>query len=193
MTTRYHHVILVIYLCRQRVISENTLRIAIQLKCNLCNHSIKDNELKLVCTTCLFIYHKKCTEFRSKPGHWIEPIHWSCQLCQSNNQCKDIPLNPSANIFFPAHVTTKLSGKQRKSNVNKDSPDTEFLNSTINTLTGTIARNELELKKLRESNDLKLKRIVQLETQVKEARNTFAKHKCEVSQHNSAKAGGVYS
>ena len=88
-------------------------------------------------------------------------------------------LDPAENMFFPVSSSNQLTGRHKKSTINAESPNIEFLNATIDSLKGTIAKNELELKKLREANDLKLKRIMQLEAQVEESRATFTKHKCE--------------
>ena len=37
------------------------------------------------------------------------------------------------------------------------------------------------MKKLKESNDIKSKRIINLEAQVEEAKNTITKHKCHIN------------
>ena len=76
-----------------------------------------------------------------------------------------------------------MSGKHRKSKVN-DNPENEFLQATVDTLKSTIAKNDLEIKKLKESNEIKAKRIMNLESQLEEARNTIIKHKpVEISSH----------
>ena len=58
----------------------------------------------------------------------------------------------------------------------------EFLKATIDTLKATVVTSELEIKKLKESNDIKTKRILNLETQVQEARQTILKHQCPASE-----------
>ena len=72
----------------------------------------------------------------------------------------------------------QLSGKHRKSKVNDERPESEFLKATIDTLKATIAKNDLEIKKLKESNDIKAKRIWNLESQVEEAKNSMINHIC---------------
>ena len=62
-----------------------------------------------------------------------------------------------------------LGGKQRNSNVPTVNPDIELLNTQIDILRGNISQKELVLKKLRESDNLKSKRIIQLDSQLKEA------------------------
>ena len=76
----------------------------------------------------------------------------------------------------------QLSGKHRKSKVNIENPEKEFLLSTVDTLKVSIAKSDLEIKKLKESNDIKAKRIMNLEAQLEEAKNTITKHKCLVSE-----------
>ena len=66
-----------------------------------------------------------------------------------------------------------LSGKQRGSNVNKDSAGTELLQTTIDTLRGTIAMKDAEYKKIKESDIIKSKRIMNLESQLKETQKTL--------------------
>ena len=57
-------------------------------------------------------------------------------------------------------------------------PKVEFLQTAVDTLKATIAKNGLEIKKLKESNDIKAKRIINLESQLKEATETLVGHKC---------------
>ena len=79
---------------------------------------------------------------------------------------------PSPSLQPPSGTRTKLppmSGRQRKSNVNSESPETEFLKSKVDTLRGIFSQNDEAIKKLKQSNDLKAKRINQLESQVQEA------------------------
>ena len=68
---------------------------------------------------------------------------------------------------------SKPSGKYRKSNaVGCDHPDLEFLESQINTLKSLVATREAELKKVQESDNLKAKKIMNLEAQLSEARKS---------------------
>ena len=60
-------------------------------------------------------------------------------------------------------------------NVNLENPDKEFLKSQLDTCNGLIAQKDLELKKLKESNDMRAKRITNLETLVQEARQFITK------------------
>ena len=97
-------------------------------------------------------------------------------------------LNPSADEFKPAEVQIVATkdvpknrtkpipvGKQRKSNVNLENPENEFLKSQLETCKGLIAQKDLELKKLKESNDLRGKQITNLESLLQEARNFINK------------------
>ena len=51
----------------------------------------------------------------------------------------------------------------------------EFLQSQLDSCRGVIAQREAELKKLKESDSLKAKRIMQLEAQLQEARHLITK------------------
>ena len=53
-----------------------------------------------------------------------------------------------------------------------DHPEIEFVESQINTLKTVVAKREAELKKVQESDNLKAKRIMNLESQLNEARKT---------------------
>ena len=67
----------------------------------------------------------------------------------------DKSLNPDAEIFDPPVLHwPQLSGKHRKSKVNNESPDKEFLQATVDTLKATLAKTNLEVKKLKESNEI---------------------------------------
>ena len=74
---------------------------------------------------------------------------------------------------------TKPSGKYRKSNaVGFEYPDMEFLESQINTLKSVMAKREAELKKVQESDNLKAKKIMNLEAQLSEARKFACQTNC---------------
>ena len=62
-----------------------------------------------------------------------------------------------------------LTGRQRKSNLSTENPETEFLRSQVDTPKSIVSQNDEELKKVKQSNDLKAKRINQLEAQLQEA------------------------
>jgi len=105
------------------------------------------------------MFHKKCTSKKDAKGAW-QSTAWTFNFCSSEisssssiNQCERAKLPP-------------LTGRQRKSNVTTSNPENEFLRSQIDTLKGVISQSEEEIKKLRESNDLKSRRINQLEGQL---------------------------
>ena len=56
--------------------------------------------------------------------------------------------------------------------MNKDNPGTEYYKSQSNTLRAILALKDAEIKKMKESNDIKIKRISQLEGQLEVAQNT---------------------
>ena len=184
--------------CDVTVRSEDDLRkhiiekhnVDLLTNCHDCKLQLKLSDLKLKCDHCEFVFHKKCTEFKSKPGQWNEPNKWQCKYCakkeDSESSNTDL-LNPNAVTFVPPITNQpQFSGKHRKSKVNTESPETEFLQTTVDILKVTIAKNDLEIKKLKESNDLKAKRIINLESQVEEARNTISKHQCNTLKEPSA-------
>ena len=72
----------------------------------------------------------------------------------------------------------RVCGKQRKATVNDTNPSIEFLNATIGTLKSTLATKGLEIKKLKESNEIKAKRFANLETQLDVARKSIVSHQC---------------
>ena len=143
----------------------------------VCNKVVSSKELKIQCSKCIHIFHKKCTNKKDARGNWKSSL-WSCSICSPPNTTLSIPspnleksiplierqteegtnLNPDANIFLPETIKLPhFSGKHRKSKVN-EKPETEFLQATVDTLKASIAKNGLEIKKLKESNDVKTKR-----------------------------------
>ena len=75
----------------------------------------------------------------------------------------------------PLKITRPLAGKHRKSNLNLNDPKIEFLQSQLDSCRGIIAQREAELKKIKESDTLKTKRIMQLDAQLQEATNLINK------------------
>ena len=67
-----------------------------------------------------------------------------------------------------------MTSRQRKSNVDVANPKNEFLKSQIDTLKTVISQNNEEIKILKESNDLKSRRINQLESQLLLAHESLA-------------------
>lgn len=123
----------------------------------------------------MYLAKKKST------GHW-KPAQWKCQYCQSKNDQNDPLVLPTIVIEDDSNEyrkrINKPSGKHRKSNaIICDHPDLEFLESQINTLKSIVAKREAELKKIQESDNLKAKKIMNLESQLNEAR----KFACEAN------------
>ena len=137
--------------------------------CHHCEMIIKDN-LYLICDKCDFSYHKKCTQYKSSGGNW-KPKTWLCEYCSTTTFLE----KPSTTLEMSEQTKklTNFGGKHRKSNVNScDHPEIEFMESQINTLKTVVAKREAELKKVQESDNLKAKRIMNLEAQLNEARKT---------------------
>ena len=132
--------------------------------CNSCLDKILEKDLDIECNLCQKSYHKRCTELSRRTGIW-KPKSWRCQFCKIQST------EPSTDLcnVSPKNVT-KVSGKHKKSNILSDHPENDFLESQINSLKSVIAMREAELKKCKESNDLKSKRIMYLEEQLNQAR-----------------------
>ena len=66
------------------------------------------------------------------------------------------------------------SGRQRASNITVENPESEFQKTAINACRSTIAQQEVELKRQKEANDIRNKRILQLESVVGHATEFIA-------------------
>ena len=150
-------------------------------ECHECETIIKTKDLVVGCSVCEFFFHKKCTSLaKSQGGHW-KPKSWTCHYCCMKQST--VVDNAEANIkdaFNKEHSTSNpnkvtLNSRHRKSNLNMDKPDLEFLQSQLDSCRGIIAQREAELKKVKESDSLKAKRIMQLDAQLQEARNLINK------------------
>ena len=75
----------------------------------------------------------------------------------------------SHNQRFPTTAT-----RQRSSNVNTIDAELEFHKTALNTCRSNIAQQEVELKRLKESIEIRNKRIMNLEAQVGHASDLFA-------------------
>ena len=155
-------------------------------QCHECESNINPKDLVVLCSGCEFYYHKRCTNLaKSQGGHW-KPKSWKCGHCSSKNQTEEtstqvsnLNLNPEAEPFSIAkdkpqefnHIRTVLSGRHRRTNINLENPDTELLQSQLDSCRSIIAQREAEVKKIKESDILKAKRIMQLEAQLQEARH----------------------
>ena len=147
-------------------------------KCRICNIVVKKKDLNIQCSKCIYFFHKKCTSKKDAKGKWKSSL-FICQICSpSTSTIPSISLDPTAKAF-PDPVQNPsvreklptLSGRHRKSNLNLENPETEFLRSQVDTLKTAVSQNDEEIKKLKQSNDLKTKRIIQLESKLQEAQN----------------------
>ena len=131
--------------------------------CHVCNIIIKDN-LFLICDICDFKFQKKCTALKSASGAKWKPKEWKCGVCRISDETE---CNSTDVFKYPGYW-----GKHKKALAagGCDHPDFEFLESQINTLQSVLARREIELKKVQESDNLKAKKIMNLEAQLSEAR-----------------------
>ena len=175
------------YLCDLNFIDENGMESHLKLHryteninntlhvCKVCNESVVDKELNIQCSKCLHIYHKNCTALKEARGKW-KSVNWQCSLCIASSSTTIE--TSSSRVKLPS-----LLGRQRKSNVNIDDPQIEFLKSQVDTLKGVIVQNNDEIRKLKQSNELKAKRINQLESQI---RNVCTKSASEVADSDSS-------
>ena len=151
--------------------------------CRVCNKIVNKKESNIQCSKCIYFFHKKCTSKKDNRGSW-KPSVWSCHICSPphNTNYSLQTLNPDAEPFQDPAINSlgsrtklpPLTGRQRKSNVNLENPATDFLKSQVDTLKSVVSQNDAEIKKLKQSNDIKSKRINQLESQLQEATNLIA-------------------
>ena len=71
-------------------------------------------------------------------------------------------ITPSNNLKFPNN-----SIRQRTSNIPVDDPDKEFQKTALDACRSTIIQQETEIKRMKEGLDIRNKRIMQLESQVR--------------------------
>ena len=152
--------------------------------CHECKCTIKPKDLVIDCVNCEFCFHKKCTDLsKSQGGHW-KPKSWKCSYCSTQTSSGDAPTErtedeslKNINEKLPASNPDKIipSARHRKSNIKVDNPETEFLKCQLDSCRGIIAQREAELKKVKESETLKAKRIMKHESQLQEAINLINK------------------
>ena len=93
-------------------------------------------------------------------------------------------LDPLANLFHPQNTSTRPpinprpkfptnAIRQRNSNIHTADPDKEFLQTSLDTCRSSIAQQETELKRLKETLAIRDKIILQLEGQVQHAASTI--------------------
>ena len=146
-------------------------------QCRVCETHVKKQEPNIQCSKCIYFFHKKCTNKKDVKGRW-RSTHWVCHICSSSLSLA-IDLNPEAEPFLHQDQSTQsmrpvlppLVGRHRKSNLNLENPEIEFLKSQIDTLKSVLSQNDEEIKKLKQSNDLKSRRITQLESKLEEAQH----------------------
>ena len=189
--------------CEQTFSEETDLRNHIRLdhepamNCKECGinvdkaaNSKPPHHLKLSCDKCYNTFHKACTELKTYRSPW-KPNQWICKDCRNENSIgkgndsvdqtialaeQFNTLNVNANDFNPLGTRPKLPpvmAKQRKSNVITENPEIQILNIRLITYKTSLTQKELDYKKLKESDDIKTKKIVQLETQLKELQRTL--------------------
>ena len=149
-------------------------------QCRVCNTSVKKKDANIQCSKCIYFFHKKCTLKKDSRGNWKSNL-WVCHICGPPD-VPSIALNPNVNAFAPSDPKSSnlrpklptLTGRHKKSNLNLDNPETEFLKSQVDTLKSLVSQNDEEFKKLKQSNELKSKRIIQLESKLQEAHNCIA-------------------
>ena len=73
-----------------------------------------------------------------------------------------------------------LTGKQRKSNIEVNNPQLEFLKAQLTSLKVALAQKDAEMKKVLESDKLKAQKIIALNAELQEKRNFITKQ-CNVT------------
>ena len=81
--------------------------------------------------------------------------------------------SPNTSSAHPTPRFPSASTRQRGSNINLNNAELEFQKTALNTCRGIISQQEAEIKRLKESLDIRNKRIVQLESQVGYASDMF--------------------
>ena len=161
--------------------------------CPKCN-TFTNAKQRVQCESCYHFYHKQCTDRKGKGGR--VPKNWNCGQCKVRNSrlnvdapSFDLPsltnvINTEVPIKEPVNTKQKLpplTGKHRKSGL-CEHPDVAFLEMQIDTLKSTMAQKDLENTKLKQSDTLKTKQIIQLEAKLQEAMNTLKLQKNEVKE-----------
>ena len=107
--------------------------------CRTCNKVVNKKDPNIQCSKCIYFFHKKCTNKKDARGNW-KPSLWSCQICSPIERTNPSiqTLNPGAETFpDPASKQSTLgtriklsalTGRQRKSNINLENPEKEYLN-----------------------------------------------------------------
>ena len=80
------------------------------------------------------------------------------------------------------------SGRQRSSNLASTDPEREFQQTALDSCRSTIAIQETELKRLKESMDVRNKQILQLEGQINHASSYISRRPSDYQPHNSEPA-----
>ena len=83
------------------------------------------------------------------------------------------PITTSAGLNFQSRAPN-TSSRQRSSNESISNAETEFLKTALSSCRSTISQQEMELKRLRETLDIRNKRIIQLEQVVGHATEDIA-------------------
>ena len=107
------------------------------------------------------------------PGHSASTITASSQPHDLQQQ----PTPPSRPRF------PNTAARQRSSNVNVDNPELEFLKTALSSLRSTVSQQEVENKRLKETLEIRNKRIVNLEAQIGHASDLIADR--DIPTHHS--------
>ena len=148
--------------------------------CSDCLKPFKDTEKHaLTCGSCGSLYHKKCTEFKSATGRHWKPPTWTCENCKKSEELavdfSGLKLHDKEPPTGARPKNPKITGKQRKSNVEVDNSESLFLKAQIVSLKVALAQKEAEFKKVVKSDKLKAQRIVVLDAQLYEQRDLIMK------------------
>ena len=99
-----------------------------------------------------------------------EAAEYTPQLPPQNQTPATVPQTPgNGPLTLPDQLSVRFpsnNNRQRTSNIDVNNPEIEFLQTSVDSCRSTIVQQETDLKKLRETMDIRNKRILQLEAQV---------------------------
>ena len=107
----------------------------------------------------------------------LAPHGSSQSSTQAPPQRENQNIQPDTQSAQQTQIRPSRNSRQRGTNVGTTDPQYEFLQTALDTCRSTITQQETEIKKLKESLNIRTKRVMQLESQVGEAANYISSRK----------------